>query len=568
MKRRATIVEFGLLGALVVLYVVFLSVYFVPVVDNVDANGYMVSARIFQEHGRFFRTPPDDYAFIGRMWVANGRGEYYPKYPPLYPALTGLVMRGFGVDAGFRVAPVCALLAVLGMYALCRTQFSGALSLLGALALAVNPVFNTFALRQMAHTPGMCFLVWAYAVLLFALRKEAGRLRPALVLTAGLLIGYSTGIRYTNLLLAVPPLFLVLSKTGAERPRIGAAYLAGLAIPCVFLAGYHWRAFGGPFKTGYALTGEQAGFGWGYLAGNTLRYGRSVVTNLAGPVLILSGTGLVILWLKDRTRAIFFSLWALPISLLYMSYYWQTDLFPEAFLRFLLPAVVPGILLALVCFSEIVRRTGGRSAIAAVVIMAFAGSLVWWGVSGTLSRVEKEYGEHVARKTLVDFIADAVPEGSAVFGHRVLLLALDVNQAWTLYPYVILDKNRVRECVMDPDKQFALYMQRERVQLLENNLCNVDNPAYSLRIRALLDTTLSGGRAAFVVGDPGIIKRSVWSLPACFATELVAERKWTIPSSRPLFLDNLAAGGRPKTTDISCGIVRITPVTCRPEPAQ
>jgi 4-amino-4-deoxy-L-arabinose transferase-like glycosyltransferase len=180
MRIKARAWEFGILGALVVLYLVFLSLYFVPVADNVDANGYIGSARIFKEHGRFFQVPPDDYAFIGRMWVANSRGEYYPKYPPLYPALAGLMMMGFGVDAGFYVAPGCALLAVLGMYVLCRTQFSGPLSLLGAAALAANPVFNTFALRQMSHAPGMCLLVWAYAVFFLAPRKEAGRFRPAL----------------------------------------------------------------------------------------------------------------------------------------------------------------------------------------------------------------------------------------------------------------------------------------------------------------------------------------------------------------------------------------------------
>jgi hypothetical protein len=561
MRIKARAWEFGILGALVVLYLVFLSLYFVPVADNVDANGYIGSARIFKEHGRFFQVPPDDYAFIGRMWVANSRGEYYPKYPPLYPALAGLMMMGFGVDAGFYVAPGCALLAVLGMYVLCRTQFSGPLSLLGAAALAANPVFNTFALRQMSHAPGMCLLVWAYAVFFLAPRKEAGRFRPALVFAAGLLLGCSVGIRYTNMLLVIPPLFLILSKKDGRRFRIAAAYLAGLAVPCVLLAGYHWRAFGGPFTTGYALTGEQTGFGWEYLASKTLRYGTSLLTNLGGPVFILSGIGLVMLWLKNRTRAIFFSIWVFPISLLYMSYYWETGLFPGAFLRFLLPAVIPGVLLALGCLNEILQRTRSRRAMEAVVIIVFAGSLGWWGVRGTLSRVEKEYVDRVAKKTTVDFIKDTVPEGSVVFAHPVLLLALDVNQTYTLYPHVILDKNRVRVSVMDPDRRFGLALQESRVDLLEKALCNVDNRTYLSRIQSLIDTALSEGREVFVAGDPGIITKSVWSLPVCFASEPVAEQKWMIPAHKLLSRDKPATGGGEKTVrpkEIAFEIVRIT----------
>jgi hypothetical protein len=254
-----------------------------------------------------------------------------------------------------------------------------------------------------------------------------------------------------------------------------------------------------------------------------------------------------------------------------MSYYWETNLFQGAFLRFLLPAVVPGVLLALVCLNEIVRRTGGRRAIEVLVIVAFAGSLGWWGIRGTLSRVDNEYVERVAKNSMVDFITDTVPEGSVVFGHPVLLLALDADQAYTLYPYVILDKNRIRESVMNTDRPFALAMQDERAGLLEKTFCGVDSRMYLSRVQSLLETALSEGRGVFVVGEPGIIERSVWSLPVCYQFEPVAEQDWMIPAHKILSRGKPAAGGGEKTArpkEIACEIVKITRVTRGPGPVQ
>jgi len=84
--------ERGSLALILLGYALFLWLYFVPVYAGTDPNGYHVSAsRLasrsgYEQHGRFHRVPADDYVFVGRMWVVNARGEYYPKYPPRYPA--------------------------------------------------------------------------------------------------------------------------------------------------------------------------------------------------------------------------------------------------------------------------------------------------------------------------------------------------------------------------------------------------------------------------------------------------------------------------------------------------
>jgi hypothetical protein len=552
--------EVTLLGILLLLYSVFLGAYFIPIVDNVDSHGYMVSARLFQEHGRFCQVPQDDYSFVGPMWVANAKGEQYAKYPPLFPSLAGLIMRAFGVDAGFYVVPILALLGVLGMYALCRTRFSGYYSLLGAFVLAVTPVFNVLAFRQMSHSVSMCFLVWGYLLFLLAIGRETSRSRTALALGAGFLLGYAVGIRYTNALLVIPPLLLGVAKQEGSRARLIGAYLAGLGIPVAFLAAYHRVAFGGVLRTGYALSGEQTAFGWGYLVTNMQRFGTWVVTELLGPLFVFSCIGAVVLWVRTRTRAMIVATGTLPLFLLYMSYYWCPDLFPAAFLRFLLPLLVPATVLALVGLEWVSHRLESQRAARLLSIIVFIGSIGWWGVWNTLVAVERDYRRHLARKSVVDFVVDAVPESSVIFGHPVLLQSLDINQAYNLYPYVILDKDRIHDSLVDPDKPFAIALQDERAELIKRDFCGADKSVYTSRVRSLLQSALSEGRAVFVVGNPSVVARCVWSLPSGITYQDVAEETWIKPTGKLLSPDwpaGVDRSGRAPSKRTSYRLVRI-----------
>src|SRR5574344_1296700 len=78
-----------LAGALLILFAALELTYQVPVTAGTDQNGYHVAARCWNLTGRFCQIPPDEFAFVGHMWVANERGEYYAKYPPLYPMIAG-----------------------------------------------------------------------------------------------------------------------------------------------------------------------------------------------------------------------------------------------------------------------------------------------------------------------------------------------------------------------------------------------------------------------------------------------------------------------------------------------
>ena len=89
------------LGVLLVSYTWVLLTYMIPVTGGTDQNGYHVCARMLNLNGVFYQKPVDDLQFIGHMWVVNERGEYYPKYPPFYPALAAGMNWLLGEGGGF-----------------------------------------------------------------------------------------------------------------------------------------------------------------------------------------------------------------------------------------------------------------------------------------------------------------------------------------------------------------------------------------------------------------------------------------------------------------------------------
>ena len=154
--------KYIVLGVLLAAYTIFINYYFVPVTGGTDSNGYHVCAKMIASKGQFHQKPIDDFQFVGNMWVVNDRNEFYPKYPPLYPALAAGVMTIFGDQAGFYLCPVLAILAVFGMFFLCRFFMPEKLAVVGSFLLATSPVFNHFALSKVSHGPSMGFLVWGW----------------------------------------------------------------------------------------------------------------------------------------------------------------------------------------------------------------------------------------------------------------------------------------------------------------------------------------------------------------------------------------------------------------------
>lgn len=524
--------EYLSLAAVLILHAVMLVAYFVPALGGPDANAYQVSARMVEEHGRFHQLPKDELAHVGRMWVVNDAGEWYPKYPPLYPALSGAVMKAAGPEAGLWVSPVCAWLVVLGIYVLCRARLPGWAAVLAAFVMSTMPVFNLFAIDKVSHPPSLLFLVWGYALFFHGTNAPHAR-RAAWFAGAGLLVGYSVGIRYPNVLLALPP-SLWMALRWREARGASVAWLAGLAVPAVLLMWYHTASFGHPLRTAYSLTEEQGGFGLVYFAKNLRLYLPALVTDGFGPLLVLSGLGFVMTWFSDWRRGAFYAVWIAPLTALYISYYWAPSQHPPSFIRFLLPLTAAWILLALFFlrdwFAATKASAGVRAGVIAVLVLVQGG----WGIAKSLTEMETRYGSTEVTRMRTRFLLDQVPAGATLFADAWWLDELEFHGGRALYWDALLDQKALGAAL---DRTTALpgpdSLQPARARRLQQRLVDVEPPVYRAEIEKLIDTRLATGRGVYLAKTA----RSLESLLAFWGPSFRFEEVATLePFAEPYLL--------------------------------
>ena len=521
--RRHRLFELAVLGSILAVYALLLGLYTVPVLGGPDANAYQVSARMVELDGRFHQPPREELAHVGRMWVVNDAGEWYPKYPPLYPALSGAVMKALGPEAGLWVSPVCAWLVVLGIYVLCRTRLPGWAALLGAFVMSTTPVFNLFAVDKVSHPPSLLFLVWGYALFFHGTNAAPAR-RARWFAAAGLLVGYSVGIRYPNALMALPPTLWLLLRWREARAA-AVAWGIGLAVPAALLAWYHAVSFGHPLRTAYSLTEEQGGFGLGYFVKNLRLYLPALVTDGFGPLLVLSGLGFVTTWFADWRRGAFYTLWIAPLTALYISYYWAPSQHPPSYIRFLLPLTAAWILLALSLVRDLFTALNAplrlRVAMIAVLVLAQGG----WGIAKSLTEMETRYSANVETQRLTDFLLEQVPPGAALFADAWWLDELEFHGGRALYWDALLDQKVLGRALgrttrlPGPDS-----LQPERARRLQRRLVDVEPSAYRAAIEELVGGRLAEGEV-YLAGTPGSLQPllAFWGTSFGFAEVAVLE---------------------------------------------
>ena len=487
--------EIVCLSGILILYAVALAAYFVPVLSGTDANGYHVSARMVELHGRFYQLPKDELSFVGGMWVVNDRGQVYPKYPPGYPGISGLALKLFGTPADLIINPLCAWLAVLGAYVACRTRLPGWAAVLAAWTVATTPVSNMFAVDQVSHAPGLAALTWGYAVF-FLGRRGSGALRLLSLFVSGLLIGVAASIRYPDVLLSLPIMLWLLLPDERHGGRPITAWLAGLALPLAGLAAYHWVAFGHPLRTGYSWTQEQTAFSASYFLHNLRYYVPAIMTDGIGPLFILSCCGLLAMWHRDRRAGLFYAAWTVPLLLLYASYYFLPEENVFAYTRFLLPLVLPCVMLAFGFLNDLLPKSD--PGLKRLVVLALALCQGGWGGFLSLKWMETRYSINEVQRRRVDFVGKHVPEGSAVFAARVLLDDFDYQQKYYLYEFELLDQDlhlaSHKRFLNRPYDQYQRRVQFEK-------LVKLDSESYIKRIRGLIDSRLAEGRQVYLIGN-------------------------------------------------------------------
>ncbi|GEM_PF-2863210 len=536
----------SLLLSLLAVYAWVLVTYFVPVTGGTDQNGYHVGAWLLADQGRYSVVPDDDFEFVGHMWVVNPQGRYYPKYPPLYPLLAAGAIRLTGnPDAGFWLSPVCAVLTVAGVFALCRMFLSKSWALLGALLMAGTPVFLYYGLYKGSHAPSMAFQVWGLACFFSGWKQE--NLKRGLLLTAmsGFLIGTSVGIRYTNALLFLPPLVYGLLHPRPSRWWFLAGQGAGAAVPGLALAWFHTQAYGAPWRTGYAMTQEQTGFSWDFFLPNLRLYITGLLNHGTGPFTLLAALGFILILARSRKLALVIVSWILPLFLLYCCYYWAPTNRYAGYLRFVMPIFPPLYLLGLLGLKEWTSPLSTRLVIGTLFAVISLQSA--WGVYQGLVEAEGRWRRDTQSAMLVEFAEEEIPEGSVIFSETGHLNHLDFGKRWHLYSTQIFDPNQIRRRVENREQTDVTPLQAERVKKWSELLVDVPRAEYETALTSLVQGHLDNGRAVYLLGPERRVHTYRNRFRRVFTMDQRAEHTGEIPSY--LWVDTARSSMRNLETD-------------------
>ena len=338
---------------------------------GVDEASYFLAGKGLAAHADPAYHNPDPTVFVPENMIETRPGWFYPKYPIGYPLLCAAAYRaGMGIgaaaEAPFLVNPVLILLALAGLFLLCRLFLDRLFSLAVVFFMALHPVCLFYGNAALSHAGDLACSIWC---LYFA---YSWYLRPVLpkAAAAGVLLGFAVSIRYTEVLLALPLAWLLclhVRRAWCSRPapafsaRAIAAHasLAGvLALVGVApLLGYHVRAFGSPFLTGYSFTREASAFS---LANFNLHFPRVIaifcgMANGLSLLFPLALAGMAYLLRKFPAAGLFLTLWCIPTLLLYSSYYWVNNQYPLLYIRFFL-TLFPGFLIAAFMLLHVLTR--------------------------------------------------------------------------------------------------------------------------------------------------------------------------------------------------------------------
>jgi hypothetical protein len=227
---------FGVMLVVAGLYACMTFGFWAPADGGVDQNAYLLGARLVAEHGTDKFVLSNPFAYVGGMMVRYSGlkemgGTYYPKYPvgiPLIYAIGFWVVPKYAAVFALAVSPAMTVAAFIGMFLLGRAIAGSFAGLLGAILLGMNRLTIELAVDAKSHATDMCFIIWG---MYFLVRwwQTRGTWRGVI---AGLLLGFTPSMRYSEVLLALPIAIACFSRVtpGQWKKSFGSAAALGVAV--------------------------------------------------------------------------------------------------------------------------------------------------------------------------------------------------------------------------------------------------------------------------------------------------------------------------------------------------
>lgn len=432
-----------LASVLAMLHFLIILGFFAPGLSTPDAQGYFTQARLIAEKGRTYIEPESIVQYIAPHWHPAKGDHYFSKYPPGLPALLAVFFRIGGPAAATLIIPLLASLTLLGLFFFSRELVCQKWALVAEAVMAFNPPANEHALFGDSHIAVCFFLIWGLYFLFRWLKTDS----LGWAVAAGLFIGMIPTIRYPEILLCAAVLLYIILNLKRDRKFLMS--LAGIMIaailPLLILFIRNQLAFGAFWKTGYGASQEQIGFGVNYFLYNAIPYLQKLMSEGCGLTFGLGIIGITLMCSGKATRtgALFASL-ILPLTILYMAYFWKPD--PQS-MRFLLPTFGIYTAAGIWLLYTITRESRSYSiACAAVLILITA----LWGIPLSLQPML-----HLMQHNRVTAHIGA-DVGMRISPGDIIITCEGVNQflsfigAWRLADdfYVSPERDKLREIYM------------------------------------------------------------------------------------------------------------------------
>lgn len=411
---------------LTAIHFIFLMVHFEPAISTPDAHGYFTQAKLIAKHGKTYLEPESIVQYIGPHWHHVGDNHYYTTFPPGLPTILGVVYKIFGPKAALLVNPLMASMVLLGLFLLCRLLIGEGWGLLAAALMSVNPFANEHALFGDSHTAVTFFLIWG----LYFLFQWTKTKSFWWILGAGFFVGIIPTVRYPELLFclafAIFALFHLRHDKKFQRSLI--AGLVGAAIPICILFIRNQIAFGAFWRTGYSLSREQTAFSFYHFVNNALPYLQKIMSEGCALVFGFGIIGIAVMCILKKTRkqGILFALIVVPITLLYVSYYWKPD--PQS-MRFLLPTFFIYTIAGLWFLYQLTKHHP-PSAWAGAVVLFFI--TVFWGLPQSLRSMQNLKQQNAVLAHVTRAIDKNIEPGNVLITYEGISQHLDFIGKWRL----------------------------------------------------------------------------------------------------------------------------------------
>jgi len=294
--------------------------------------------------------------------------------------------------------------------------------------MAVNPFANQHALGADSHAAVCFFLTWA----LYGLIRWERSHSPGWAAIVGVCLVAIPTIRYAEALLLIPfSVYVVFSPP--RDVRWWRSVLAGVgcaSVPLIALAVRNQADFGAFWRTGYSVSGEQTSFGLGYFIRHAIPCLLMLLVQGIALVLPVGVKGMVELCKRQETRRcgrLLVGL-VLPITLLYMAFYWNAD---PNLMRFLLPTFAL-YTIAAVWFLQLMSLNEPERARRRAQILL--GMTFLWGLPYTVFALSRLKHDNLALAQVTRAIEEHVEPGRVLIAQSGVQQHLDFVGDWRLSP--------------------------------------------------------------------------------------------------------------------------------------